>query len=282
MKNTILKSSSYVMAVALVLGMALSSCKPKEDAPALPPQGSMAPNFSSFGGSDGNRMARPADLKGGLKVTDSTATWGHAALNVLIWDVILYVNLAVPTGAFAESFNHDAKWDRKDEHWVWNYGFNWLVHYEAELHGWYDGDYVNWEMHISQTGGFQDVIWFSGRSHINGLEGSWVLNKDGNNPVTYIGINWSRATLSSDEFAIRFTNMLAGDAGNGNYIQAGIEEDAVAGTDRFYNIYDVNTGKTTEIKWHHLNQNGRVKNETHFGDTNWHCWDEFHVDAICN
>jgi hypothetical protein len=100
--------------------------------------------------------------------------------------------------------------------------------------------------------------------------------------VTYIGINWSRPSTTSDAFTIRFTNMLAGDAGNGNYIQAGVETDAVAGTDRFYNIYDVNTGKTTEIKWHHLNQNGRVKNETHFGDTNWHCWDEFHVDAVCN
>jgi hypothetical protein len=268
MKNTIQKSASVFALVVLMLSMALTGCKRKEDAPALPPQESMLMDFSDF--------------KDGQRTLDSTDTWGYAALNVVVWDVILYLNLAVPTAAFAESFNHEPKWDRKDEHWVWSYGFNWVTHYEAELHGWYEGDFINWEMHISQTGGFRDVIWFSGRSRIDRTSGTWTLNKDGNNPVTYIGIAWERPTSTSDAFSIRFTNILAGDAGNGDYILAGVETDAQAATDRFYNIYDASASNMIEIKWHHLNQNGRVKDPAHFGDTNWHCWDEFHVDAVCN
>lgn len=267
MKNTIQKTFALLALVGLLLGTSLTGCKPKEDAPTLPPQESMLADFSDF--------------KDGQRTLDSTATWGHAAFNVVVWDVILYLNLAVPTGAFAESFKHEAEWDRKSEHWIWSYSFNWVAHYDAELHGWYDGDVIQWEMHVSQRSGFQDVIWFSGTSRIDRTGGSWTLNKDGNNPVTYIGINWNKPTASSEAIDITFTNILAGDPGNGNYIHAGVIEGDPE-YDRFYTIANTSGGNTVEIKWHHLNQNGRVKNPAHFGDSDWHCWDEFHVDTTCN
>lgn len=267
MKNTIAKHTSILALVVLMLGSALTGCKPKEDAPNLPPQQSMLVDFSDF--------------KDGQRTLDSTDTWGHAAVNVLVWDVILYLNLAVPTYAFGESFNHDPKWNGKLERWIWKYDFNWLGKYEAALHGWFEGDVIQWEMHVTKKDGFEDVIWFSGTSRVDRTAGTWVLNKDGDNPVSYIGIAWERPSATSEEFEIAFTNILAGDAGNGDYIQAGVLT-SEPNMDRFYNIHDVSSANTVEIQWHHLNQNGRVKDPAHFGDSNWHCWDEFHADMVCN
>lgn len=265
MKNTPFRAGSLLMILALVSGFILTSCKGKDEQPDLPPASSMKMDFSSFGGSSG-------------KTADSTGNWGYSAVNVGVWNVVLYLNLVVPTGAFAESFNHDPKWDRKDEHWIWAYDFNWLAHYNAQLHGWIEGDHVNWEMHISQTGGFQDVIWFSGTSALDNSNGSWVLNKDGNDPKSYISMNWTK--VSDTEMDITFTNILSGDPGQGDYIHAG-HTTADPRWDRFYTIYHTSDSHTTEIEWHHLNQNGRVKDSVWFGDSNWHCWDELHVDAVC-
>ena len=266
MKNTV-QNAKKVLGLALLLTvLMLTGCKPKEDAPTLPPQGSMMPKFSDFYNAH--------------RTTDSTATWTHASVNVLVWDVILFVNLAVPTSAFAESCKHDPKYNRKSEHWIWSYDFNWYGKYSAALHGWYEGTNVQWEMYISKEGDFQNVLWFSGTSKTDGTGGTWTLNKDGNAPITYIGMNWSRSTATSEDIAFQFTNLLVGDAGNGDYIRSGVlTNDPLR--DLFYNIYDQSANNLIEIQWHHLNQNGRVKDPAHFGDTNWHCWDEMHADIVC-
>lgn len=266
MKSLTQKIAASVLTLAMLSGLLLSGCSKKGEEPSLPPKSSMMADFSDFDGAQ--------------RTSDTTETWTHAAVNVLVWNAILYVNLAVPTAAFNESFKHSAKYNRKSEHWIRSYDFNWAGKYSAALHGWFEGSQINWEMHISKENDFQDVIWFSGTTQLDGNAGTWTLNKDGNNSVNYIGINWSRATASAD-VSIRFTNILASDPNNGDYIDAGqIQNDP--DYDRFYNINRAASGNMIEIKWHHLNQNGRVKDPVHFGDALWHCWDEFHMDTTCN
>ncbi len=265
MKSLTQKFAAAFMLVAMLSTTMFTGCAKKGEEPTLPPQASMIADFSDF--DDAQRT------------TDSTDTWTHAGVNVLVWNVVLYVNLAVPTAAFGEAFNHDAKYNRKTEHWIRSYDFNWAGKYTADLHGWIAEGEVNWEMHVSKDGGFQDVIWFSGESQIDRSNGNWTLNKDGNNPVNYIGINWTKGGNDTD-VDIRFTNILASDANNGDYIDAGeLKNDP--DYDRFYNIYRAASSNMIEIKWHHLNQNGRVKDPAHFGDSNWHCWNEFHADMVC-
>jgi len=36
-----------------------------------------------------------------------------------------------------------------------------------------------------------------------------------------------------------------------------------------------------EINWNKPANNGRVKDEAHFGDQDWHCWDADQQDTGC-
>lgn len=242
----------------------ISGCKPDYPEPELPPQSSMITDFGSF--SDGN------------KTVDSTSHFGYSAVNVGIWNVVLFVNLAVPVAAFSESFNHEPKWNNRSGHYIWQWSkVIGLKKYDAELHGVLEGSYVNWEMRLSEKDGFQDFVWFTGVSASNRLGGRWKLNRSPEAPVPYLQIDWS------DDFAgnawIQYLNVEPGGAENGSYIEYGTDTDP--DFDRYYNIYLKSQEKHTNIEWNDATRAGRVQDEVHFGDTLWHCWDGGLLDAGC-
>ncbi len=201
--------------------------------------------------------------------TMSYQNWGWAALNVAVWNTIITVTLAVPVAAFVESFNHDPE-QQPDGSWVWVYEFSIVqVNYSAELHGELDATGVQWDMYISKEGGYSDFLWYSGHSDYLVTEGWWTLNKDPEQPVPFMGIQWHRAQDGSTG-DIKYTNIEPGGAGNGGYIHYGITTSLY---DAFYDIYRVEDDAHTDIEWSRSTWEGRVMDPAHFGDAEWHYWD---------
>lgn len=196
----------------------------------------------------------------------------------MVWDAILFVNLAVPVTAFAESFNHEPKWNNREKAYIWAYdvvvGLN---RYDVELLGSLEGSYVNWEMRLSQRNGFQDFVWFTGVSASNRTGGRWNLNRTPDNPEPYLEIDWYNDFAG--EAWVKYTNIIPGAPENGAFIQYGTNLDP--DFDRYYQIETIQNNKTTEIEWNYDNKNGRVRDEVQFGDTLWHCWDTALLDVNC-
>lgn len=261
----IIQSKFTLLALAGLLFVA-SSCSKRDPAPDLPEEQSFIMDFSNF-----------EDGKTG-RTTDSLTNWGISATTVLVWNVVITVQGIVPVAAFLESFNHEADWDRKLKRYVWEYSV-WVLakKYDVALHGWLANGDANWELHVSSSD-FGDFTWYTGRTAIDRTSADWTLNFSPQDPKPYVAIDYD--VLSTDgSRKIRYTNIIPGHAGNGGYIEYGLTNDVEH--DRYYDIFAAETGNLVEIEWHHLNANGRIKNETHFGDTDWHCWDNTLVDAIC-
>ncbi len=202
-----MKNLSLVL--ALVLSFAFMQSCEKEPivdpiAPDLPIAESFVMPFSGFEDSD---------------TTKSFSNWFYAASNVVVWNTILTINLAVPVASFYESFNHTAEF-QGNATWLWSYGFNAQgAHYNAKLYGTIlNANEVSWEMHISKSGGFSEVLWYSGITTIDQSYATWTLNHNPYNPSTFIGVEY-HADNDNGAKSIRYTNLIPGNVGNGGYIE---------------------------------------------------------------
>lgn len=260
------KITQTILLVFLSLSITMVSCKKNKDAPAIPDADTFEMNFNDF-------------QEDNQKSADSTlANWGHAVTNVAVWNVILTINLAVPVASFKEAMNHDAQWHNNGDYWSWEYDVTvGLGTYTAELRAMDDGDFVNWEMYISLQGGFQDFLWYTGRSRKDGASGTWSLNQSNAIPTPFIDISWNNTSATKKD--IQYTNVIPNAPGNGGYILYGI--DGENDLDAFYNIYNAENENLIEIEWDRQSKNGRVKNEVHFNDAEWHCWDTVLQDTDC-
>jgi hypothetical protein len=52
--------------------------------------------------------------------------------------------------------------------------------------------------------------------------------------------------------------------------------------DAFYDIYNAGRDNHTNIEWNLDEKYGRVKDPFHFGDEDWHCWNNLLDDAPCS
>jgi hypothetical protein len=264
-KNFIFKSVFILLAIALVT----TSCK-KEDEPApeIPPQSSFVMDFSDF--------SNPNDTLGSREIT-TYHNWGYSYANVVVWQTLLTVGLAVPVASFVESFNHEAVYHPDENNWTWSYNVTVnLVVYEAELTGYLVADSVAWEMRVTAGAQYSDFLWYYGRSAQDGSGGYWILQENPLNPNALLRINWHK--FADNTADIRYMNVRPGDAENGGYIFYGT---ALTGFDRFYNIYNKGANNLTEIEWSSVNKDGRVKDPAHFEDVEWHCWNGQLQDTEC-
>jgi hypothetical protein len=264
------KSTFFLLSLVFLLA---AGCGKKADGPSpeLPPEGSFIMDFEDF---DDGKMSSSRVVG-----ADSTySNFGYAGLNVLVWNVVITVNAAVPVKAFRESFNHEPDWDRRLQRYVWEYNLDVLGRrYTAQLQGWIEGSDTRWEMFLSQDNGFQNFLWYSGRSAIARNNANWTLNKDPQAPTPYIGIEYTANSVVDAQ--IRYTNIIGGHEENGGYIEFKVVDSPEF--DRAYSIYSAKNDNLIEIEWSHLGLDGRVKDEIHFTDAAWHCWDAAYLDATC-
>ncbi|MBV2245630.1 MAG: hypothetical protein KUL83_00570 [Lentimicrobium sp.] len=251
-----------------------SSCSKDKDeaeqkAPMIPPVSTFAMDF--------DQMGQPSDTTGSREAT-SFHNWGYAYLNVLAWHTAVNIAMFVPVAAFTESFNHEAIYDPQSNNWNWSYNVTANnTTYLARLSGKYVADSVEWEMRITQSGAYNDFLWFYGTSAADQSGGYWLLNENPALPQRILRIDWKR---TSNEFgSISYRNIKPGDAQNGAYITYGATAENF---NRYYIIHNQAAANTTHIEWHATDLNGRIKDPAHFNDNDWHCWDTHLRDISCN
>ncbi len=271
-----LRWMTVLMSVCLLLA-SVTGCDKDDDpagptaqAPDLPPLTSFVMDFDDFqevrahGGPDNGQVA-------------ASLNWTFSAINVGVWNIILTTGLIVPTAAFVEAFNHEPVFVNG---W-WTLSYNFFpggVTHTARLQGKVQDGQVIWEMYISRSGLFTDFLWYSGVVELDGSEGQWILYTAPDDPVTMLQIDWHRdADLGTAD--LKYTNIIPENDENGGYIFYG--STASDTFDRCYDIYHKSADNLTEIEWNFTTKVGRVKDETHFGDTDWHCWDELLQDVVC-
>lgn len=273
------KSGLYSVIILTLTAVLFSNCKKdNEPAPQIPPIETFVIDFSDFDDGSKSVLFNSVDLRGVDTVTYDN--WGFAGANVVIWNTILTIGLAVPVASFVESFNHEGVYQPDDNSWIWTYDvLVGLTKYTAELHAEIINDYVHWKMYISQQGGYSDFLWYTGESKSDRTEGTWTLYNTPNDPAPLLGIDWHR---SSDNTTgdIRYTNIVPYGAENGGYISHAITTETPF--DANYDIYNKGQDNLTEIEWNRAVKDGRITDMNHFGDEEWHCWDNLLQDIDCN
>lgn len=248
------------------------------DAPVLPPMETFLMPFQGFENPDTTDKAAGASNS---RTVNNYANWFYAATNVVVWNSVVTLNLVIPVASYAEAFNHKAEFQGNGI-WLWAYDFVAEgVTYQAELTGQFISDnQVQWDMYITQVGGFSKVHWYTGVTATDRTGGSWTLNYQPENPTPYLGIEYSR-DFTSGTASIRYTNIIPNHNDNGNYIEYWENYNMTSGMNRTYEVYDASDERRLMIEWSKEQRYGRVMDPVHFGDTDWHCWDETFRNMDC-
>lgn len=265
------KISTLLAVVFLSAPLLLTNCGSDDEvdpgvAPEIPPLSTFVMDFGIASANDGGRI-------------ETKNNWGFSVLNVAFWNSAITLTFAIPVASFAESFNHSPTFDSDLPGWVWEYDHTFLgAVYNARLEAELTSEAVEWNMFITNEGVFEDFNWYSGTSSLDGLSGQWVLNREPENPQPFIQVDWNRS-LSGDVADIRYLNITPNNDNNGSFIFFQRNDDG--DFDRLYDIFSSLNDNTTEIEWNSSDKSGRVKDELHFEDSDYHCWDESLDDIDC-
>jgi len=256
--------------ITSVLLLFISQCSENSTAPSaaptLPPLSTFLMDFSDFQGEDRLLKASPHQ------------NWGWAALNIAFWNSVVVLNSVVPVAAFAEALNQKPA-RQPDNSWVWSYGFEVAgSNYTAALTARSEKDGIRWNMNISKQGGFSNYLWYTGWSNLPLTEGYWLLYSLPSDPAPLIGIDWHRQPGDST-WDLRYTNVVPDGPENGSYIHMEVRQSNPY--DAFYEIYRVSLDNLIRIEWDRDAGAGRVKDEMHYQDSDWHCWDNDLNDTSC-
>jgi hypothetical protein len=81
---------------------------------------------------------------------------------------------------------------------------------------------------------------------------------------------------------IKYTYTKAGNSFKDSWIEYGLTTGSL---NAYYKIHYYNAPflkfYDLEVEWSTTNHNGRVKCESHFGDTEWYCWDGNLLNVTC-
>lgn len=265
------------IAIAFLSVSMLTSCSKEEEivgdsgsAPSIPPSATFAMDFSTFpseAGASNNRLE------------ENKMHYGFAAINFVFWQSWLTVHLTVPVVAFRAALEQEATYIPAEKRWVWSFEVSEGQHtYEADLYAKVADEAVQWEMYVSKSNGFQDFLWFTGTSALDGTEGSWTVSiEPEKNAREGLLIEWEK---EEDEVAdIKYTSIDKESENKDSYITYGKTSDA--DFDTFYHVYLSSEDNLMKIDFHSETKVGRVQSQKHFQDNAWHCWNSYLADIDC-
>lgn len=272
-----------IFSVALLVFTSCDNTSENADAPNLPPEGSMVMNFEDFNNTKTKSVADFNTKKAEI------GNWFYSATVVGVWNTALFTTLAVPVASFRGAFKHEAVY-KGNATWEWKYTVDGFAsQYEARLTGELTGNEVHWEMYVAKTGigAFDEFMWFSGVSNVDGKSGYWLLNHSAAFPENMLRIDWK---VENDEIGnIKYTYIRnlnderSEDKFNGSYITYGLQ---TGDFDAFYDVHVYNDDQETfvdvDIEWNRANNNGRVMAPYYFGNDDWHCWNSEGEDEDCD
>ena len=266
MKNLISKIIVIVMLGASVM----ISCKKEDKAAVLPPPESMIMDFSNF----------QASSKKSALADDTTkySNWATSAVTVGFWNIIVFLNSAVPVAAFREASNHNGVFV-ENATWRWTYTMTFAGGtYTCKLEGTVNSSTTDWKMYLSKAGGvgsdYSDFLWFTGTSSNDATNATWHLNRGPDlNGRKYLDIEWVK------ESSLKYTLVDEMEAGVGSWLEYSKIDDA--GLNAQFIIQTVSPVNNVTIQWKTEGKNGRVKCQNLYGDLNWHCWGANYKNTIC-
>ncbi len=244
----------------------MNACKKEHaEAPEIPPKSAFIADFSDFSSEK-------------LLLDTTSVNWNHSVGNVVVWNIIITVGLAIPVASYVEAVNNHTPVYQSNNTWLWEYTFGSEIdNYTAKLYGTVETDSVNWEMYISKEGSFEDFLWYSGKSGLDQMGGNWTLYNKPTIPEELLRIDWKRT--DSETGYIRYMNIVPAGPENGGYILYG--NNAEAPYECYYDIYNKGADNLIEIEWTKSDMTGRVKDLVKFGNSEWQCWDVLKKDADC-
>ncbi|EAR01178.1 hypothetical protein [Maribacter sp. HTCC2170] len=273
-----------LLALTLVFAVSCNKSDDNDDlqneALQLPPFESMAIDLGNFlDDSASGKQASTAKVGG---------NWLYPRLVVGIWNTALFTNLAVPVASFSSAFKHKAEFLGENT-WQWEYTVDGFTsEYTARLTGELMTDEVVWKMYVTKAGvgSFDEFLWFSGVSDLDGKSGAWTLYQSHERPNRMIDIEWS---IENEEIgSIKYTWVREmnddgiADTFKDSYLEYGLQE---GDYDVFYDlhVYDLQMEDFVDvsIEWNSSMYNGRVMAPSHFEDELWHCWDTDGEDIEC-
>lgn len=240
--------------------------------PQLPPQASMSVDMGNFS-SNQEKSSTAEDV----------SNFQFAAGNVLFWQTLLAIDLAVPVAAFNEAFNRSFEYLRDDNRWKSEYSFtigNKMITATLYAEKRDSNSTVIWEMYLSSEGRYEDFLWFSGESKLNNSGGQWVLYKSPDEPRATLTIDWEKA----DGAAVNSTYTLVDNESDreGSYIEYGLSSET--GFTHFYEVSIVSQSSNDydlSILFNNSSRVGRVKSTAQYGNSDWNCWNEDLENVNC-
>ena len=266
--------------IVSIFALIIISCKDEveqfNEAPQIPPVETIVIDFGKM-----------ADMSKSASFTKTN--WVYSATTVGTWSVIIGTTFAVPVAAFHKAI--------ETEHtvvdnvtWQWEYevtGFT--SKYFARLVGQLQTDEIKWEMYISKDGinPFDEFMWFEGTSKIDGKSGHWTLYHSAAFPEKTVEIDWKRENEVVGEIQYTYVreknDMRETDSFKGSTLTYGLQDNEF---DIYVNVHAWDTKSAqfndTFIEWDRESYNGRVKAESFYGDSDWHCWKSSGDDIDCN
>jgi hypothetical protein len=265
-----LKPILSVLLVALIL-LTSNSCKKddKDELPELPPKEALLMDFSDF---------EYADIPGNKKALATCYNFTFAVSNVVVWNVFATALVAIPYLAYAEAFKHEAVYLGENS-WQWLYSItdNQSTYTAKLISKRISNEEFTLKMLVSKsgTGGFEDFKWFEGTVRYDRTAANWTLYSSPEVTTPVMTIDWTK-DWEKNLYSIKYTNVQTGN-NYGSYIEHGITENSP-----FNAYYNISTAEgTVQIEWNTTTKVGHVKSQEHFGDANWHCWDGYFSDVVC-
>lgn len=257
------------MAMGMLMALAITSCNKddKDEIPEMPPIESFRMDFSDF-------TVFP-DTTDSKKSLAGYRHFTYSFVTVGVWNLVTTVTLAIPVAVYLESFNHTPEFLGENT-WQWTYSVD---TYTARLVTTrISNEEFTAEMFISHTGeqAFEDFKWFEGTVRYDHTQANWKLYESPANHVQWLDIAWTR-DWEAGTSEITYTNVKAGSEEFGSYITYGIVEDP--DYNAFYRV--VTASNEVNIEFNTDTKAGRVKSPAHYGNGNWHCWNEQFQDTDC-
>jgi hypothetical protein len=272
-----MKKFLTLLLLTVFLGSLMTGCKKKPgDPPVLPPEESMAIDFSNF-----ETGKKSADIL--LPKGVENSNWEFAALVAGYWRAVAFVTLAVPVYSFEYAIDQTPVY-LDDKTWQWSYTATvFTVKYKARLTGQIRSTDVLWKMYITRegTGGFSEFLWFEGTSDLDGKGGQWTLNHGATYQEPVLTIDWegtgTAVTYVKYTYVRTLNDSRVADPFKNSFIEYGTKTGAY---DSYYTIYYYNGSAFADmdVEWSSTGLNGRVKCQAFFTDALWHCWDGNYVN----
>ena len=285
MKNWKTKSFSILLILVLFVGCDKSDDTTENtNALVLPPFESMIMDLDVF--QDNSGTNKSTDLF--IANKEPNGNWFFSKIVVGVWNVAVFNTLAIPVSAFRLAF--DNKPDNiGDNTWQWSYDVDGFTsQYTARLTGEVTGEEVLWKMYITKDGieGFDEFLWFSGSSAMDGNSGNWLLNESPEKPEAILKIEWQREAEEVGKIKYTWVRVLDEEEKEDKFKDSSLEYGLQEGSlDAYINayIYDANLMDYSDVRieWSRETYEGRVRSFNYFENEDWHCWNNQGEDISC-